>query len=71
MGADRGAVHEVHGVGPIGDVAIGEQRPSAQFKIWRQLAPAGKIPPQLQRIKTCTISGVAGLKDHKQRHYIH
>jgi hypothetical protein len=63
--AQGGGRSEIHGVGPEGDVVVGEECASAEFEIRREAAAADEIPLQAERVETHAVGSVGGLEDEK------
>ena len=62
VGAQRGLVHEVHGIGVGRDVLVSEKHAAGEFEVGGEAAVALEVPLQAERVETRAVGGVGGLE---------
>lgn len=65
--AERGLIHEVHGVGAGGNVVIGKKHSACEFQVGREASVALEVPLQAERIETHAVGCVRGLESEENR----
>jgi len=65
VGAEGERGHEIHVIGSGGNILIGKEDATAEFEVGRDGTAGGKIPFQVERIESSSISSVVFLENNE------